>query len=269
MPQFGQINLVRFSPTLLDWEIELVEQTLQHSKRLYVHDESVHSVLLKGLTDAYSAFSMNLANGSRHACRLTVNLFNSSREQETPDLPKLKQPKGHDPSFMIRMCVKSRMEALRELRERCAAFMPLQGDICEGIQIVPMLLDVPTLRRNKFRDPRFIVTRCAKSPKEVTKELCLDFGRAALPRCFDIKAVRQHSPTRKAFMGTRRVIFRKETTDELRERCAAFMPLQCDICEGIRVASMLLDVLTLRRNKFRDPVQDRISNPNLGGFPSL
>ena len=37
--------------------------------------------------------------------------------------------------------------------------MPLQCDICEGIRIVPMLLDVPTLRRNKFRDPRFMGTR--------------------------------------------------------------------------------------------------------------
>ena len=34
--------------------------------------------------------------------------------------------------------------------------MPLQCDICESIRIVPMLLDVPTLRRNKFRDPRFM-----------------------------------------------------------------------------------------------------------------
>ena len=36
--------------------------------------------------------------------------------------------------------------------------MPLQRDFCEGIRIVPMLLDVPTLRRNKFPDPSFIVT---------------------------------------------------------------------------------------------------------------
>ena len=33
--------------------------------------------------------------------------------------------------------------------------MPLQRDMCEGGQIVPMLLDMPTLRRNKFLDPRF------------------------------------------------------------------------------------------------------------------
>ena len=37
--------------------------------------------------------------------------------------------------------------------------MPLQGDICESILIVPQLLEVPTLWRNKFRDPRFIVTK--------------------------------------------------------------------------------------------------------------
>ena len=43
--------------------------------------------------------------------------------------------------------------------ERCAAFMPLQCEICEGIRIVPTLLDLPTLRRNKFRDPRIKDTR--------------------------------------------------------------------------------------------------------------
>ena len=49
------------------------------------------------------------------------------------------------------------MEALptQEPCERCAAFMPLQCDISEGIRIVLTLLDVPTLRRNKFRDPIF------------------------------------------------------------------------------------------------------------------
>ena len=31
--------------------------------------------------------------------------------------------------------------------------MPLQCDIREGFRIVPMLLDVPTLRQNKFRVP--------------------------------------------------------------------------------------------------------------------
>ena len=37
--------------------------------------------------------------------------------------------------------------------------MPLQCGICEGIRIVPMLLDVLTLKRNKFRDPRIINSR--------------------------------------------------------------------------------------------------------------
>ena len=46
--------------------------------------------------------------------------------------------------------------------------MPLQGDIFEGIRVVPMLLDVLTLRRNKFRDPRFMGTRRVNCPKEAT-----------------------------------------------------------------------------------------------------
>ena len=41
--------------------------------------------------------------------------------------------------------------------------MPLKCDIGEGIQIGPMLLDVLTLRRNKFRDPRFMITKRATS----------------------------------------------------------------------------------------------------------
>ena len=32
--------------------------------------------------------------------------------------------------------------------ERCAAFMPLQCDIYEDIPIVPIPLDMPTLKRN-------------------------------------------------------------------------------------------------------------------------
>ena len=132
--------------------------------------------------------------------------------------------------------------------------MPLQCDMCKGIRIVPMHLEVLTLRRNKFRVPRFIVTRCAESPMEVTQEPCLDFGRAVLPRRLDMKVAQQRSPTRKRFMVTKRVIiFRKGATHEPRERCAAFMPLQCSICEGIRIVRMLLDEPTLKRNKFRDP----------------
>ena len=34
--------------------------------------------------------------------------------------------------------------------------MPLQGGICEGIQIVPMLWDMPTLRRDESRGPRIM-----------------------------------------------------------------------------------------------------------------
>ena len=37
--------------------------------------------------------------------------------------------------------------------------MPLQGDISEGIRIVSILLDAPTLRWNQFRDPRFMEGR--------------------------------------------------------------------------------------------------------------
>ena len=35
--------------------------------------------------------------------------------------------------------------------------MPLQGDIYQCIRIVPMLLDMPSLRRNKFRDPQWVI----------------------------------------------------------------------------------------------------------------
>ena len=73
--------------------------------------------------------------------------------------------------------------------------MPLQCDICEGIRIVPMLLDVPTLRRNKFRDPRFMGTRRVRFRLEALLESCRDFGRAA----------EQHNPTvppRKSFQAS-------------------------------------------------------------------
>ena len=74
--------------------------------------------------------------------------------------------------------------------------MPLQCDICEGIRIVPMLLDVPTLRRNKFRDPRFKATKRAQSRKRAAHNPRHDIGRAALRRRLDIEAVRQHGPTK-------------------------------------------------------------------------
>ena len=147
-----------------------------------------------------------------------------------------------------------RMKATHIPRERIAASMPLQCDLFEGIRIVPMLLDVPTLKRNKFRDPRFKVTRRVKFRKETSHEPCHDTGRAALPRRLDLKAAQQRSPTRKWFIVTRCVnFFRMKATHIPRERCAAFMPLQCDLFEGIRIVSMILDVPTLKRNKFRDP----------------
>ena len=86
--------------------------------------------------------------------------------------------------------------------ERCAAFMPLQCCICEGIRIVPILLDVPTLKRNKFRDPRFLGTKCVYFRKGATHNPCRDLGRAALPRRLDLKAVRQHSPAAHGFKAT-------------------------------------------------------------------
>ena len=48
--------------------------------------------------------------------------------------------------------------------------MPLQCGICEGIRVVPMLLDVPTLRQNKFRDPRFMGTKRVKFRKKTLLE---------------------------------------------------------------------------------------------------
>ena len=45
--------------------------------------------------------------------------------------------------------------------------MPLQGGMCEGVQIVPMLWDMPTLRRDESRDPRIMGTERARSRKEL------------------------------------------------------------------------------------------------------
>ena len=76
-----------------------------------------------------------------------------------------------------------------------------------------MLLDMLTLKRNKFRDPRITGTKREKFREWFTQEPFCDFGWATLPRRLDMEAVQQHSPTRKRFMGTRRVIiFRKEAT---------------------------------------------------------
>ena len=56
-------------------------------------------------------------------------------------------------------------------------YRPLQCDICEGIRIVPMLLDVPTLRRNKFHDPRFMGPRRVNFRVEALVEPCHANGR--------------------------------------------------------------------------------------------
>ena len=48
--------------------------------------------------------------------------------------------------------------------------MSLQGGMCEGIRIVPMLWDVATLRRNKFRDPRIMGAKRARFRKGAVHE---------------------------------------------------------------------------------------------------
>ena len=58
--------------------------------------------------------------------------------------------------------------------------MPLQCDICEGIQIVPMLLDVLTLRRNEFRDPRFRAQESMSFRMVTLHRPCQDIGRMVL-----------------------------------------------------------------------------------------
>ena len=85
--------------------------------------------------------------------------------------------------------------------------MPLQCGIFEGFRSISMLLDVPMLKRNKFRDPRFRITKRVTSEKGPTHEPCRDIGRALLLCRLGMKAVRQHSPTRKRFMVTKPVIF--------------------------------------------------------------
>ena len=86
-----------------------------------------------------------------------------------------------------------------------------------------------------------------------THEPCHDIGRAALPRCLSIGPAQQRSPTKKGFKSTRRVNSRMETTSKPGQSCAAFMPLQRDIYEGIPIVPMILDMPILKRNKFRDP----------------
>ena len=146
--------------------------------------------------------------------------------------------------------------------------MPLQCDICERIPIFPILLDIPTLRRNKFRDPRIMRTRSTTSGEGSPPEPFQQSGRAVVPRRLSIEAAQQHSPTRKRFMVTNRVNFRNEATREPDQRCAAFMPLQCDICERIPIFPMLLDMPSLRRNKFRDPRIIRTRSTTSGKGPT-
>ena len=67
-----------------------------------------------------------------------------------------------------------------------AAFMPLQCGICEGIRIVLMLLDMPTLRRNKFRVPRFMGTKRAKFRKGFPMNFVVTLVGLALPRHLSI-----------------------------------------------------------------------------------
>ena len=87
---------------------------------------------------------------------------------------------------MVSTRAQLRMQVLHEPSERCAAFMPLQCCIWKGIRIVPMLLDVPTLKRNKFRDPRIMVAKRANFRKGATQELRHDIGRAAAMCCLNI-----------------------------------------------------------------------------------
>ena len=155
--------------------------------------------------------------------------------------------------FKVTKHVKFRKGVTQVPCQRCAAFMPLQCGICEDTPIVPMTLDVPTLRRNKFRDPRFMRTRRVKFRTVATHEHCHDIGRATLLRRLSIGAAQQRSPTNKGFTGTKHVKFRKGVTLVPCERCAAFMPLQCGICERIPIVPMTLNMPTLKRNKFRDP----------------
>ena len=55
--------------------------------------------------------------------------------------------------------------------------MPLQGGMCEDIRIVPILWDMPTLRRDECRDPRIMGTARAISRKGA------DIGFLLIPQC--------------------------------------------------------------------------------------
>ena len=169
------------------------------------------------------------------------------------DLKAVQQRSLTGNGFMGTQRVNFQTVTTHEPDQRCAAFMPPQGDMCEGGQIVPMVLEVPTLRRNKFRVPRFIGTQRARFRMEDAHEPFQQSGRAVVPRRLDVKAAQQRSLTGNGFMGTQRVNFQTVTTHEPDQRCAAFMPPQGDMCEGGQIVPMVLEVPTLRRNKFRVP----------------
>ena len=79
--------------------------------------------------------------------------------------------------------------------------MPPQGDNCEGIRNVPMLLDVLKLRRDESRVPPFTFTKCEEFREEDTREPvnlgqvleCGNGGHAA-PNWFRSGMVYQRNP---------------------------------------------------------------------------
>ena len=86
------------------------------------------------------------------------------------------------------------------------------------------------------------------------KHKTADWPKFKRHKCYDFR-----------FKGTKLLNVRIEATDEYCERCAAFMPLQCGICEGIRIVPMLLDVTTLRRDESRVPVDVSEARSNVKG----
>ena len=81
--------------------------------------------------------------------------------------------------------------------ERCAAFMPLRGDICESIRIVPMLMDVLTVMRNEFRVPRFMGATSVNFRLGTANEPFQLSGRAVVPHRPDVLPAQQNRPAKK------------------------------------------------------------------------
>ena len=74
-----------------------------------------------------------------------------------------------------------------------------------------------------MRFPRFFLGEALlKIPAETTQDPWHNFGRATLPRRLDMKAAQQRSPTKKDFMGTRRVNFRKQVAHNSRQIYGCF-----------------------------------------------